>query len=315
MACCECCCPPGKDCCKSQGPNGICCDPAKCCGTENNPTCCASNETCCGTSCCPDTRICCEGVCCLDGQACVDGECSSCPEGQTPCGEECCQEGQACVNGQCVPCPEGQTPCGGQCCPPGEECIDEECVAPCPPYLVCGDDCCEPSESCCDGECCNLSGCYWEFDCAADGAVSLDDGLNPRGVTGCQKIVTGAYDAGVNGQGSQASYATAGGVPANPNYSFGTCPHVFFTLFRNANCETVAPDGSKGGGEVSEIQYKVYRASCSGAAVDVSDEAVADGFRGVIRFEPQDAGGPPCSTPADPPLLDWLSPPALYCPP
>jgi hypothetical protein len=59
--CCNCCCPTGESCCKQQGPGGICCPPARCCGTEEAP------------------------VCCQPDECCVNGECGPC---ETPCEEE-----------------------------------------------------------------------------------------------------------------------------------------------------------------------------------------------------------------------------------
>lgn len=76
MACCDCCCPNPEECCKSQGENGICCLPDKCCGTAEAPECCSPSEFCCEEVCCPEGYVCCEGVCCDEGQCCVDGECS-----------------------------------------------------------------------------------------------------------------------------------------------------------------------------------------------------------------------------------------------
>jgi hypothetical protein len=99
MACCDCCCPPGEECCKAPGPTGICCLPSQCCGTEEEPECCSPSEFCCETVCCPNDYICCEGVCCDEGECCVDGECGPCPECEGPCAstEECQSAGEDCV--------------------------------------------------------------------------------------------------------------------------------------------------------------------------------------------------------------------------
>lgn len=355
MACCKPCCgcrncvenQKGKCCCG--GANGSCCTEEQTCCANSccdevccRGVCCQPGERCCPEGsdatqeCCPPSRACCDGKCCPAGYSCVNGECSPCPDGYAPCGANCCPPGQACVDGQCVPCPEGQTPCGencctqeqtccseaccdnvccdGVCCPPGQVCNSGVC---CAPNEICGDDCCPYPFVCCDDECCdnpNFGQCYWAFDCAADGAdnVSVQPGF--LDVMGCVKIVIGAYDVGIVGPSAQASFSMrgGGGFPLNPSYSFGSCPHVFVLLYRNSNCETRSPDGANiGGAEILEYQYKVYRASCDGSAVDVSDEAVEDGFKEVFRSNPD----PPCSVPPDPPLLDWLSPPVLVCPP
>lgn len=87
MACCNCCCPDGEECCKAPGPDGICCVPEKCCGTSGSPACCGEFEQCCNETCCAETVECCgdPGVCCLEGQYCCDGVCED-----VPCGQGCC---------------------------------------------------------------------------------------------------------------------------------------------------------------------------------------------------------------------------------
>lgn len=311
VPCNELCCKRGQTCC-TDGNDERCCEADEtCCAANGSVTCCPPGDTCCpgSNNCCPANRVCCNGQCCPPNYQCVNGQCvpTPCPEGQTPCGENCCTQEQTCCSNSCC----DNVCCNGVCCAPGQVCVGGVC---CTPDEVCGTECCPYPFVCCGGECCdnpNFLQCYWAFDCAADGAdnVSVQPGFPD--VVGCVKIVLGAYDAGVNSPSTQATFSTRGGVPLNPSYTPGLCPHVFFTLSRNANCETVFPDGTKGGGELSEYQYKVYRASCDGGTVDVSDEAIADGFKGVFRNNPD----PPCVLPDDPPLLDWLSPPALYCPP
>lgn len=96
MSCCDCCCPEGEECCKAPGEDGICCIPEKCCGTEEEPLCCAEDEECCDdTVCCDEDVVCCEGVCCEEGECCVGGECQECEEEcetDEECGCECWQQ-------------------------------------------------------------------------------------------------------------------------------------------------------------------------------------------------------------------------------
>lgn len=280
MTCCNCCCPEDEKCCPGQGPGGVCCKEGNCCGGQN---CCEEGDTCCDGTCCKPGQTCCDGACCPPGKQCCDGVCKDdCSEPCPPallCGNDCCTTDQYC--------------CGGQ-------------------------ECCEFGKPCCGGECCDdLSpSCIWLLDCeGADPVFILPDfGANLSPI-GCIKIVLGAYDAGVNSPSTQSSGSSllGGGFPLAPGFSSQGCPVILFALTRNANCEMAFPDGSKGGGEVTETQYKAYRASCSGGdVVDISDEAVAEGYRGVLRFDPD----PGCSTPGDPPLLDWLdAEPVLVCPP
>lgn len=337
----------GKCCCG--GANGSCCTEEQTCCANSccdeaccRGVCCQPGERCCPEGsdttqeCCPPSRVCCDGVCCPPGYSCVNYECSPCPAGYTPCGAECCPPGQLCVDGECVPCPEGETPCGvecctqeqtccsnsccdnvccnGVCCPPGEACVDGAC---CPPHLQCGEECCAPNEVCCAGECCDLSTCIWVFDCGADGADSvfpLPDFGGTLSAVGCIKVVSGAYDAGVNSPSQQSSGITIRpNVPLREDFPVTGCPVIWFVKNRNANCETTNPDGSKGGGEVSEYQFKALRGSCSGDAVDITEQFIFPPYSG--RFTPEDAGTGPCTLPGDPPLLDYLSDPFLLCPP
>jgi len=131
MACCKCCCPEGEECCKAQGASGICCPPARCCGTEESPVCCPPNECCVDGECgpCP-----CESdEDCPEGQCCVDGECGECP-----CeSDEDCPEGECCVDGECGECPcvlNGDCPEGQVCCryflPDGTQEEFGECIEP-----------------------------------------------------------------------------------------------------------------------------------------------------------------------------------------
>lgn len=104
MACCNCCCPEEKECCKAEGPNGICCDPEKCCGTEETPLCCTETQECCGIECCNQNETCCGTSCCGELETCCgpedDPEC--CPQGRKCCGDVCCEEGECCVDGVCT---------------------------------------------------------------------------------------------------------------------------------------------------------------------------------------------------------------------
>lgn len=138
MACCNCCCPDGEECCKAPGPDGICCTSEKCCGTSGSPACCGEFEQCCNETCCAETVECCgdPGVCCLEGQYCCDGVCED-----VPCEErECCNQDGSCSNFCPFPVCDnnpapGATPDGGPCC-------DEVCVE-------CG-DCGDGGEECCN---------------------------------------------------------------------------------------------------------------------------------------------------------------------
>ena len=123
MACCDCCCPEGEECCKAPGESGICCTPEKCCGTSESPECCGEFSQCCNETCCAETVLCCgepgDEVCCLEGQYCCDGACQ----------DEPCEEG---CSGSCDeenPCPEGCYCCDGVC-------LDEPEVCQCP--NICG---------------------------------------------------------------------------------------------------------------------------------------------------------------------------------
>jgi hypothetical protein len=81
MACCDCCCAEGKECCKAPGPAGVCCAPEYCCGTSEAPICCDdATEFCCDEACCLKEETCCEGVCCPEDECCVDGVCGPCDE-------------------------------------------------------------------------------------------------------------------------------------------------------------------------------------------------------------------------------------------
>lgn len=231
--------------------------------------------------------------------ACCCG--NPCPDPQK-CGANCCTEGETCCNGVTC-CAPGQTCCESQCCNSDQLCCGGNCCAP--NQFCCGGVCCESPAICCDDECCDLSGCEWQFDCDADDADELTGG--------CIKVVSGAYDVGVNNPSQQMSSIVANPVPFpwSDGYltAFGSCPHITLLLTRNANCETTQADNSKGGGEVTETQYIVLRSDCSGTVTDVTADAVDT--PGVTRFEPD----PPCTLPADPPLLDWLSYPSFVCPP
>jgi hypothetical protein len=73
MVCCDCCCPGDEECCKGPGPNGICCDPARCCGTEESPECCEEGEYCCDDAC--------QATPCDEEECETDEDCDYCNEG------------------------------------------------------------------------------------------------------------------------------------------------------------------------------------------------------------------------------------------
>ena len=129
MACCDCCCPEGEECCKAPGANGICCAPDYCCGTDEVPiccdaeagefcceeVCCDAEETCCEGVCCPEGAVCCEGVCCEEGECCVDGECAECAACSTAEDCNCSDVGWSDIAGV-----EPRI-----CCPPGFDYIGD----------------------------------------------------------------------------------------------------------------------------------------------------------------------------------------------
>jgi hypothetical protein len=99
MPCCDCCCPDGEECCKAPGPDGICCDPERCCGTEEDPVCCSELDPiqfCCGEVCCNEGDTCCgegsEASCCPEDEYCCDGECQEEPCEEPECSEETLSE-------------------------------------------------------------------------------------------------------------------------------------------------------------------------------------------------------------------------------
>jgi hypothetical protein len=335
MACCECCCPAGKDCCKSQGPNGICCEPAKCCGTEQVPKCCASNETCCGTACCPSDRVCCDGECCPQGQTCVDGECSACPESQTLCGEACCPDNRTCCEGVC--CPEGECCENGECvacqcdedadCADGERCCDGVCY---PSFLVpdCGGECCLPPNVCCNGECCDLISCRGPLSWRLANGCTPDDS-DPTGFRGtiCSNLVQYSFDIeqpvfcdGFEYDARIVYRAISGALPFGLRWKTGypeqiaPCPWtVVIDEACVGCCKTIPgePPSHSGGAEYSRT-VKVLAKYCDGSVNDVTADAI-EGIPGeeacwgritieriyltcVVGDPPWPAGTPPGTT-------------------
>lgn len=61
MACCNCCCEEGEECCHAPGEDGICCDPDLCCGTPEEPVCCSEGQFCCDGVC--QDEPCCPCAC------------------------------------------------------------------------------------------------------------------------------------------------------------------------------------------------------------------------------------------------------------
>jgi hypothetical protein len=122
MGCCDCCCPGEESCCKAPGPDGICCLPEYCCGTEEEPVCCDD-----------ETQFCCQTICCLNEETCcgTEEEPVCCPEDTVCCDDVCCEEGECCdENNECGPCDPPPEPCEeDEDCPEGKCCVDGECVA------------------------------------------------------------------------------------------------------------------------------------------------------------------------------------------
>jgi hypothetical protein len=190
--CFECCCKaqnPDYECCKSPGPGGICCDPRKCCGTEEEPVCCGDGFCCKGEVCeaeCPGRRVMgvqFDGECCDEDECCVRNKCGPCPcvsDGDCPPFRCCKQINVACASDQecpgdlgcldgecvnldgspCVPDPEGN----GRDCDGGAS-ISVCLPCPCEEQLDCGEGgkccedteepyCCAEEETCCEGVCC-----------------------------------------------------------------------------------------------------------------------------------------------------------------
>jgi hypothetical protein len=161
MACCDCCCPDGEECCKAPGENGICCDPERCCGTEEAP------------------------VCCPEGECCVDGECGPCEECEV---DEDCPEGECCVDGECGPCCD-YTPCE---CPDGRVPVQNGPAQGEPGFL----GCCPPEYpfdffgECCNGQDPNAE----DFDCF--GGIGPTQEC-PEGCI-CQEGLEAYIDAGMD---------------------------------------------------------------------------------------------------------------------
>jgi hypothetical protein len=167
MPCCDCCCPDGEECCKAPGPDGICCAPERCCGTEEEPVCCSELDPiqfCCGEVCCNEGDTCCgegsEATCCPEDEYCCDGVCQ-----EEPCEEPECESDE-----DCAECGAGYTPVAGcssispdlKCCPDGSVgWVDDagdarfgRCLADCDDPLDNGESAgSAPTGYCCDGEC------------------------------------------------------------------------------------------------------------------------------------------------------------------
>jgi len=126
MPCCDCCCPEGEECCKAPGPDGICCDPERCCGTEEDPICCSELDPiqfCCGEVCCNEGDTCCgegsEASCCPEDEYCCDGVCQ-----EEPCEEPECESDEDCDGGYCCDGVCQEEPCEEPC---GEETLGDPC--------------------------------------------------------------------------------------------------------------------------------------------------------------------------------------------
>lgn len=192
MGCCNCCCPDGESCCQAQGPDGICCDPAKCCGTSAAPVCCSESETCCGRTCCPDTHVCCENTCCAEGQCCVEGECQPC---DPPC--------------------ESDEDCDGYCC--DGECQEEPCDPPC----ISDEDCrlCEEGVL--------VTGVGPDdttvYTCCPEGSTGVFPFGDPRAGRCCVDCSEQSEEEGTSGTLPTSGYCCDGGCQEEPCGPSGVC--------------------------------------------------------------------------------------------
>lgn len=173
MGCCNCCCADGEECCKAPGPDGICCAPERCCGTEEEPLCCSEGENCCDGVCqeepCDDTGACCVYEDQSDEQSglwafvgCTDTTAEECTadEGQYASfklGVSCSDDPDPCVGDPDGTCCDEEGGCLQSDPGPGEACYptgapgDDGCFCDSACYTICFDCCGADAIECCLG--------------------------------------------------------------------------------------------------------------------------------------------------------------------